>query len=144
MTFTLAVTQAPHASYFNGGTDSSARQYFARNTQHTTNGPRIAAAISGMTPGEFRSIWVDSSNFLFLVRHPVTNGQFGIVDWTPRCAWDSVTQQIILGGRRGLTKLIAYSDITGEWRELPMPVDWGRIVIGTIHYYGTIDDSSYD
>ena len=114
MAFTLAVTQAPHASFYNGGSDSGSRQYFARPTQSTPNGPRIASAISGISPGEFRTIWADATGDIFRVRLPTTGATFATVDWNPRGVWDPATEQIILGGRRGLTKYIAYSDVTGD------------------------------
>ena len=138
MAYTAAVTQAPHASFRNGGEASDARQYFARPTQHTPNGPRIEAAISGMDPGDFVTVWTYSANEIFRVRLPSDNGEFAILDWTPHGVWDATTEQVLIGGRRGLTKIIGYADQTGAWRELPMPADFGRLVSGTVHYSGKI------
>jgi hypothetical protein len=136
--YTAAVTQAPHASFRNGGEAADARQYFARPTQYTPNGPRIEAAISGMDPGEFVTVYTYSANQLFEVRRPSDNDSFDILDWTPHGVWDEPTRQALIGGRRGLTKIIGYADEVGKWRELPMPADFGRQVTGTVHYYGKI------
>lgn len=136
MPFTLAATQAPHAGWFNGALAANARQYWLQPTQHTPNGPRIASAIAGMTPGEMRAIWTDVSGDLFRVRRADDGSLAAILDWTPRKAWSQATQQFLLGGRRGTVKMTAYSDVTGEWRELPMPAALGRNVNGTVHWYG--------
>lgn len=138
MVYTAAVTQAPHASFRNGGESANARQYFARPTQHTPNGPRIAAAIAGMAPGEFRTVWANSDNEIFRVRYPEDNVSYNILDWTPHGVWDEPTQQVLLGGRRGLTKVIGYADLVGQWRELAMDKVFGRFIAGTVHYYGKI------
>lgn len=138
MAYHAVVTQAPHASFRNGGESANARQYFARRSQRVNNGPRIAPAIAGIAPGEFRTIWANNANEIFRVRLPSTNGGFDILDWTPHAVWDAPTQQILIGGRRGLTKLIAYADLVGDWREMAMPADLGRLVSGTVHYYGRI------
>jgi hypothetical protein len=133
------VTQAPHASRRNGGSGPTARQYFARRTQRTNNGPRIAAVLAGIAPGEFRTVWLSSEQNIFRVYHaPDTSGTDEILDWTPHGVWDAPTQQVLIAGRRGTTKIIAYSEAVGEWREHQMPADFGRQVSGTVHYYGKI------
>lgn len=140
MTFTAAVTQTPQHSFLNGGTGVESRQYSARPTQHTPNGPRITPGIAGMVPGEFRTIWPSSENQLFSVQNEVNGLWYNGLDWTPRAAWSATTQQIVIGMRRGTYKVVAYSDITGEWRELPVPKEYGRSTGGTAHFYGLIDD----
>lgn len=140
MTFSISLTQAPHHSFLNGGAVADARQYFARPTQHTPNGPRIAAALSGITPGEFRTIWANATGEVFRVNNESTGADFDGLDWTPRAAWHAGTEQIIVGERRGSYKLIAYSDVTGDWRELAMDTLLGRFTAGTPHYYGMIDE----
>lgn len=138
MTFTIAVSQNPQHSFNNGGIAATARQYFLRPTQHTPNGPRIGSAVSGMAPGDFVTVWADSADDIFRVHLEETGGGFNGLDWTPRGVWHQGTEQIIIGMRRGSYKLIAYSDITGMWRELEMPADLGRYTNGTAHYYGMI------
>lgn len=142
MTFTLAVTQAPQSSFFNGGTAADSRQYYARPTQHTPNGPRIAAATAGMTPGEFRSIWLDNADGIFVTINESNGLGYDVLDWLPRAALDQATEQIILGGRRHSYKIYAYSDVTGDWRELPLPAPLNRYDVNTAHYYGVIDEDS--
>ncbi len=133
------VTQAPIASRRNGGTAADSRQYFARRTQRANNGPRIAAAIAGMAPGEFRTVWANNANRIFDVYNPeAASGTNDILDWTPHGVWDEPTRQVLIGGRRGLTKIIAYADLVGDWRQLQMPADFGRLISGTVHYYGRI------
>jgi hypothetical protein len=115
--YTAAVTQAPHASRQNGGTVSGVRQYWARPTQHTPNGPRIEAAIAGMDPGDFVTVYAYNANGLFFVQNPEEpSGQDEIIDWTPFGVWDEPTRQVLIGGRRGLTKIIGYADEAGDWR----------------------------
>jgi hypothetical protein len=138
VTYELAVTQAPHASFANGGEDADARQPFLRYTQRTWNGPRIAAAVASLAPGDFTTVWANSTGDIFRVRLPSSGSTFDILDWTPHGVWDATTEQVLIGGRRGLTKIIGYSDVTGDWRELPMPAVFGRFVAGTVHYYGKI------
>jgi hypothetical protein len=138
VTYELAVTQAPHASFANGGEDADARQPFLRYTQRTWNGPRIAAAVASLAPGDFTTVWANSTGDIFRVRLPSSGSTFDILDWTPHGVWDATTEQVLIGGRRGLTKIIGYSDVTGDWRELPMPAALGRFVAGTVHYYGKI------
>jgi hypothetical protein len=139
VTYELAVTQAPHASRLNGAESADARQPFLRYTQRTWNGPRIAAAVASLAPGDFTTVWADSSGQIFQVYIPEdASGTDDILDWTPHGVWDSTTEQVLIGGRRGLTKIIGYSDVTGDWRELPMPADLGRLISGTVHYYGKI------
>lgn len=140
MTFTAAVTQTPQHSFLNGGTGVESRQYYARPTQHTPNGPRITPGIAGMVPGEFRTIWLSSENQIFSVQVEDTGGWYNGLDWTPRAAWSAESQQIVIGMRRGTYKVIAYSDVTGDWRELPTPIQYGRSTGGTAHFYGFIDD----
>jgi hypothetical protein len=134
----LVVTQAPHYSYLNGGEGADARQPFLRYTQRTPNGARIASAIAGMSPGDFATVWADATGDIFTVRLPSTGATYNTRDWTPHGVWDATTEQALFGGRRGLTKLTAYSDLTGDWRELQQPSDLGRSVNGTVHYYGLI------
>lgn len=113
------VTQAPHYSRHNGGETAAARQFFARRTQRVMPGPRIAAATAGMAPNEFRTVWADNANGLFIVyRSDVATGSNDILDWTPHAAWHPGTSQIIVGGRRRNYKFIAYSDVTGDWLSL--------------------------
>jgi hypothetical protein len=138
VTYELAVTQAPHASFANGGEDADARQPFLRYTQRTWNGPRIASAVASLAPGDFTTVWADATGDIFSVRLPSTGGLFDTLDWTPHGVWDATTEQVLIGGRRGLTKIIGYSEVTGDWRELPMPADFGRLISGTVHYYGKI------
>jgi hypothetical protein len=138
VTYELAVTQAPHASFANGGEDADARQPFLRYTQRTWNGPRIAAAVASLAPGDFTTVWANSTGDIFRVRLPSSGSTFDILDWTPHGVWDATTEQVLIGGRRGLTKIIGYSEVTGDWRELPMPAVFGRLVSGTVHYYGKI------
>lgn len=132
---TMALSQAPHFSFYNGGETADARQYWMRPSQHNTNGPRIAAAVSGMVPGEYRTVWADSSGSLFSVFRPDSAGGYGILDWNWFAYWDAPTQQLVLGGKRIMYKLICYSDLVGDWRQLPMPALMGRAG-GTGHWYG--------
>jgi hypothetical protein len=133
------VTQAPHASRHNGGTASDARQYFARRSQRVMPGPRIAAAVASLSPGDFTTVWADSSNGIFRVYRPSeSSGDNNTLDWTPHGVWDATTEQVLIAGRRALTKVIGYSDVTGDWREINMPADLGRQITGTLHYYGKI------
>lgn len=138
MANTLAVSQAPHASRYNGGEAVNARQYYMRPTQREVYGPRIADEVAGMSPGDWRTIWADSSGSVFTVRSPVS-GTYSILDWNPRAVFDPETQQIIVGGKRIMFKNIAYSDVTGDWRSLPLPLDSARTT-GTGHWYGLIAD----
>lgn len=140
MTFSLALTQAPQHSYYNGANTATARQYYLRPTQHTPNGPRIAAGTAGMVAGEFRTLWASATDNIFSVQTEDNGSWYNGLDWTPRAAWDAATEQIIVGMRRGNYKISAYSDVTGDWRELPMPISLGRYLIGTAHYYGMIDE----
>ena len=138
MTYELAVTQAPHASFANGGEDADARQPFLRYTQRTWNGPRIASAVAALSPGDFTTVWADATGDIFRVRLPSSGSTFDALDWTPHGVWDATTEQALWGGRRGLTKIAGYSEVIGDYRELPMPADFGRLISGTVHYYGKI------
>lgn len=140
MTFALALTQAPQHSYYNGANTATARQYYLRPTQHTPSGPRIAAGTAGMVAGEFRTLWASTTDNIFSVQTEDNGLWYPGLDWTPRAAWDAATEQIIVGMRRGNYKVSAYSDLTGDWRELPMPATLGRYLNGTAHYYGMIDE----
>lgn len=138
----LAVTQAPHASFRNGGSAATARQYFLRKTQRNNNGPRIAAATDGLGPGELRLIWGDVSGEVFSVRSPENNNGYNTLDWTPYAAWDDGTRQIISGGLRIMRKLKIYSDRTGDWREGAFPSVIGRLVTPGHWYSGTAGDGA--
>lgn len=142
MTFALTLTQAPQASYLNGGTSATSRTYWIRPTQKVSNGPRIATAVAGMVPGDFRSIWVNSSGYIFQVTSAEDGAGFNILDWNPRGAWDQSTEQIIIGGFRERRKWIAYSDVVGDWREILVPLPIARQG-GTGHWYGmTVGDNA--
>ena len=118
--FTLAVTQAPHASYYNGGTAATARQYWLRPTQHTPPGSAIDAIVAGMVTNEVRKI-DDANGGIFTSRSPDNGGTYSTLDWTPKSVWHAGTQQLIHGGMRQIDKISIYSDTTGEWREEAMP-----------------------
>lgn len=133
----LALTQAPHASFHNGGSTASSREYWLRPTQYEENGPRIPSAVAGMQPGEFRAIWVDSAGGIFNVNSPENGAGYSILDWNPRAVWDSATQQILVGGLRIKHKFATYSDVVGDWREQLMPTELARFS-GTGHWYGWI------
>lgn len=120
MKLTLAVTQAPHGSYYNGGAASDARQYFLRETQGDWPGPRIDTAIAGMVPGEIRLV-MPSAGTVLKSFDPTSTKQFDITDWTPYNAWHAGTQQLIHGGMRKINKIAIYSDVTGKWRAEAMP-----------------------
>lgn len=137
MSIILALTQAPHASYYNGGSGAQSREYWLRPTQRVAHGPRIAPAVAGMAPGEFRAVWADASGGIFSVNSPENGAGYAVQDWTPAGVWDEATQQLIYGGLRIKHKLYAYSDVVGDWRELAMPPSLARYS-GTGHYYGWI------
>lgn len=138
----LGLSQAPQASWLNGTNTATAREYWLRPTQTPVNGPRIASAVAGMTAGEFRSVWVNSADNIFRVRSAEDGDGFDILDWNPRGAWDAATSQIYIGGFRERRKIIAYSDVTGDWREVQCPMPMARIT-GTGHWYGmTVADDS--
>lgn len=120
MKLTLAVTQAPHASYFNGGEAADARQYFLRETQGEWPGPRIDAGIAGMVAGEIRLV-VPSAGGILLSRDPTTGSTYDTLGWTPYNVWHADTQQLIHGGTRKINKVSIYSDVTGKFREEAMP-----------------------
>jgi hypothetical protein len=140
MVYTIGVSQAPHASRANGGETATAREYFVRPSQRTPNGPRIASAVAGMAPGEFRSIYLDMSGRIRQVVPPDrATGAFNTLDWNPHAYWDADTAQLVWGGKRIMNKLAAYSDVVGDFRELPMPAALGRAT-GTGHWYGNTTD----
>lgn len=133
MRHALVMTQAPHATY--QGATTSGPQYWSRPSQRDPHGPRIATAIAGMSPGDYRAILADVSGGLIAQQDPQTGANYMIVDWTPHNAWDAGTQQIIHAGHRKRYKVIAYSDITGEWREEEMPQPVAQFVEFN-HWYG--------
>jgi len=136
MRYALCATQAPHVSYRNGASAATARQYFLRKTARQNNGPRITPAITGLAPGEMRSVWGDVSGELHAVRNPETNGGYQTLDWTPFAAWDSGTRQIVSAGQRFMRKIKVYSDLTGDWREASMSPGLGRQYTTTGHWWG--------
>jgi len=142
MRYSLGATQAPHASYRNGGSAVTARQYFLRQTARVPYGQRIAPAIAGLGPNEMRPVWLDSAGEIFSVRSPENNNGYNTLDWTPFAAWDEGTRQVISGGLRIMRKLKVYSDLTGDWREEAFPAAIGRLT-GPGHWYsGTVSDGA--
>lgn len=135
---TLALTQAPHPTLYNGGEAPNTRQNFVATTQGAPQpAPRIEAALEGLQPGELRSVFASSGDLIFGVSRPDRLGAHGILDWTPKNIWHAPTQQIIHYGRRIRNKVIAYSDVIGDWREEAMPAALGRAT-GSGHGYGLI------
>lgn len=131
-----ALTQAPHATLYNGGESAIARQLWGTRTQRQApHGPRIDAAIAGMQPGESRLVFNEYREGLLAVRRPDYRGGYSIIDWTPHDVWHAGTQQIIRGGKRIRNKVEVYSDLTGEHSERAMPAAMGRAT-GTGHWYG--------
>jgi hypothetical protein len=138
MAYRLAVTQFPHASWLNGGLDADARDYRLRTTQLTPNGPRIAAAVASLDPGDFTTVWASATGSLFEVQRADDGTAAQVLDWTPTGIWHAATEQILLGGARGTIKLNNYSEVFGDWREMHTPAAMGRSVNGTAHWYGNI------
>jgi hypothetical protein len=137
MMHVAALTQAPHAARYNGGTAANARQLFIAPTQRQApHGPRIDAAIAGMLPGEIRPVHADvSGGWVRVVAPDRDAGTFSILDWTVKDLWHAPTQQLIRGGRRIKSKVEVYSDLTGENTERAMPPAMGRAT-GSGHWYG--------
>jgi hypothetical protein len=138
MAYRLAVTQFPHASWLNGGLDADARDYRLRTTQFTPNGPRIAAAVASLSPGDFTTVWASATGSLFEVQRADDGTAAQVLDWTPTGIWHAATEQTLLGGARGTIKLNNYSEVFGDWREMHTPAVMGRSVNGTAHWYGNI------
>jgi hypothetical protein len=137
----FAVTQAPHYSFSNGGETANARAIFMRPTQLQVHGPRIEAAIAGIAPGEMRPVYLSEEDRIFRVQRSDTGAWMHTLDWTPFFVFHQGTRQLIGGGRRRNLKFIAYSDVLGRQREMPMPPELGKLTAGTVHYYGYITQS---
>lgn len=128
------LSQAPHWSYRNGGNSPTSRQYWARRSQYTPNGPRISQVMAGAAPGELRKIH-DASNQALTVMAPDKHAWYTIHDWNPHAAWDPLSQRLYMGGKRLMYKLICYDDVFGDWVHMPMPLPLARTG-GTGHWYG--------
>lgn len=107
-------------------------QRFWRPTQFSYQPGTLVSQLASLQPGDFVKLidYVPGSAQVY--RHD-GNGSLGILDWNPACFWDETTQQLITAGARRKTKLVAFSDITGRWREISQPE---TAYIGTAHWYG--------
>lgn len=134
MTMRLALTQAPHPSYWNGGLAQTSRQYWLRPTQKPFAPVNIDTIIAGMAPNERRVIATVPAGTLAAYDAETGSG-YGITDWTPFNVFDETTQQLIHGGKRRTNKVVLWSAATGEWRQERMeriPTDF---YVGG-HWYG--------
>lgn len=91
----------------------------------------LAAAIEGLAPGQVKLVSAHIGNFR--VTAPDGKG-YWTLDWTPRMHWHAPTQQLILFGHRIASRVSAFSDTTGTWRDLPL---WPWYAPGEAgHWYG--------
>jgi len=108
-------------------------QRFWSDTQFDYEPNNVTSVVAALTAGDFTEI-EPSVNGTYYVRRPDTSsGALDIIDWNDRSAWDPNTQQFIHAGARRKSKIVAYANRTGRWREVPQPAS---DLHGTAHWYG--------
>lgn len=123
---------APHQHKFDTQVLGVDIQRYWRPTQFTYNPGTLAAKLEQVSEGDFVKVITSDHGVHGVYRHD-GNGGLGILDWNPACLYDPTTKQMITAGARRKTKVVAFSDVTGRWREISQPrTDY----LGTAHWYG--------
>lgn len=90
----------------------------------SSNPSAIDMAIASVPVGSIAQVTPDFSFFRV--------GNYWGIDWTPRMHWHAPTQQLILCEHRLTSRVVAFADATGLWRDLPI----GGLPAGSGHWYG--------
>lgn len=123
---------APHQHKYDTQVLGVDIQRYWRPTQFEYEPGKLAAKLAAVSNGGWVNVINNQPGLAGVYRHD-GNGALGILDWNPASLFDPNTQQLITAGARRKTKVVAFSDHTGRWREISQP---NSAYMGTAHWYG--------